>query len=61
MSMSKDGVLALLRGIIKAVEDGQVAVNQLEGLTLTEMSTKSEAGWDHFDDVVEEGLREGHE
>lgn len=60
MGMSRDGVLALLRGIIKAVEDGNVAVHQLEGLTLAEMSKKSEEGWDHFDEVVQEGLEAGH-
>lgn len=60
MSMSKDGVIALLKGIIKAVEDGQVAVDALEGKTLAEMSAASEAGWDHFDEVVAEGKEAGH-
>lgn len=57
----KEAILALLKGAIKAIEDGEVAVEQLEGKTLAEMAEISEAGWDRFDAVIAEGRAAGHD
>lgn len=58
---ARDKVLAALRGMIKAIEDGEVAVEKLKGKTLEEMVEISEAGWDKFDAVIAEGKRDGNE
>ncbi len=59
--MDKKQIVALLRGIIAAVEAGQVAAEKLEGRTLAEMAQVSEEGWDKFDEIVARGQRAGHE
>ena len=43
-----------LQSMITALENGQIAVESLNGKTLPEMAAISEQGWDDFDAAIAE-------
>lgn len=44
--------IAFLQSMITALENGQVAVESLNGKTLPEIAELSELGWDKFDAAI---------
>lgn len=46
-----------LNELIDAINNGQVAVQSLEGKTLPEMAEISEQGWDNFDAAIAEAKK----
>lgn len=43
-----------LTSLIQAIENGEVAADAIKGKTLEEIVELSEAGWDKFDEALEE-------
>jgi len=46
--------VTFLTSLITALENGQIAVESLEGKTLAEMAAISEDGWDDFEAAIAE-------
>ncbi len=50
-----------LRDLANAIEAGNVAVDNVKGMTLDQLEIASKDGWDKLDETIAQGEKAGHE